>query len=248
MALAAALPQQPAVLFALFVVVVIQLWVVHTHGTLHTLVAIAAFSLLIALATPLLGLGSQALALQFAMISLAANSYFGLAVPGCMPTTRACAPRWCAIRSPAHCRARDSWSMCANDLQLAAQRDRPAVVIVADMDNLKAINDELGHAAGDAACVLSAALPRLPAGRPVAGASGGDEFATVPAVPLQKRRTRWSKHSAARSPISAGERPHADPAVGEFRRRRLQNRRTFDLDQVIARADVEMYADNGSVR
>lgn len=69
-------------MFALFVVVVIQLWIVHTHGTVHTLVAIAAFSLLVALATPLLALGPHALALQFAMISLAANSYFGLAVPG----------------------------------------------------------------------------------------------------------------------------------------------------------------------
>ena len=243
MALAAALPRQPAVLFALFVVVVIQLWIVHTHGTLHTLVAIAAFSLLIALATPLLGLGAQALALQFAMISLAANSYFGLAVPGLYAdNTRL---RHALVRDPvtgALSRA-GFLEQVRNDLQLAAQRDRPAVVIVADMDNLKAINDELGHAAGDAA--LRAFVRRcrgcLQPGQ-LLGRLGGDEFALyLPrATPETSNALVETLRRALANPLENDRMPI--PLSASFGIAAC-NPADFDLDRLIERADTEMYAD-----
>lgn len=62
----------------------------------------------------------------------------------------------------------------------ALVKDRRAVVILADVDRFKQINDTFGHAAGDALLVAVAA--RLshyvgPAG--VVGRLGGDEFAAV---------------------------------------------------------------------
>ena len=243
MLLAAALPDQPAVVFALFVVVVIQLWIVHTHGTLHTLAAIAAFSLLIALATPLLGLGTQALALQFAMINLAANSYFGLAVPGLYAdNTRL---RRALVRDPvtgALSRA-GFLEQVRNDLRLATQRDRSVALLIADMDNLKAINDELGHAAGDAALRAFVARCRrcLHPGQ-LLGRLGGDEFAlylprTDPAAAealverLRQALANPRESDELPFPLSASFGIAAcDPAA-------------LDLDALIQRADAQMYTD-----
>jgi diguanylate cyclase (GGDEF)-like protein len=240
---AAALPQQPAVVFALFVVVVVQLWIVHTHGTLHTLAAIAAFSLLIAIATPLLGLGTQALALQFAMISLAANSYFGLAVPGLYAdNTRL---RRALVRDPvtgALSRA-GFLEQVRNDLRLAAPRNHAAALIIADMDNLKAINDELGHAAGDAALRAFVARCRrcLQPGQLI-GRLGGDEFALyLPHTTSKTAQALVEKlRQALAHPREGDELPFplsasfgiADCAPDDL-----------DLDRLLERADAEMYAD-----
>lgn len=243
MLLAAALPDQPAVVFALFVVMVIQLWIVHTHGTLHTLVAIAAFSLLIALATPLLGLGSQALTLQFAMISLAANSYFGLAVPGLYADNARL--RHALVLDPVTGALSRSGFMeqVRHDLEQAMGHDRPAVLIIADMDNLKAINDEFGHAAGDAA--LRAFVRRcracLKSGQSL-GRIGGDEFAlylpdatagtaALLVDDLRRALTHPLDGDDIQMPLPASFGIAACIAVG------------FDLDELIELADANMYAD-----
>lgn len=239
--LATALPQQPAVVFGLFMVVVIQLWIVHTHGTLHTLVAIAAFSLLLALATPLLGLGSQALALQFAMISLAANSYFGLAVPGLYAdNTRL---RHALVLDPvtgALSRA-GLMEQVRNDLQVAVQRGRPAVIVIADMDNLKTINDASGHAAGDAAlrAFVARCRNRMQPGQ-LLGRLGGDEFLLY--LP-------HATPEAAIALVEALRRALAEPLHGDDFNGPLSasfgitvcNR--LDLDGLLERADAAMYAD-----
>lgn len=245
MVLAAVLPRQPAVVFALFVVVVIQLWIVHTHGTLHTLVAIAAFSLLIALATPLLGLGSQALTLQFAMISLAANSYFGLAVPGLYAdNTRL---RHALVLDPVTGALSRSGFLeqARSGLQLAAQRDWPeAVLVVADMDELKGINDELGHAAGDAALRTFVRRCRgcLERGH-LLGRIGGDEFALfLPhATPAAARRLIAALRRALATPVDGDG--FAAPLSASFGIAACTDPADFDLEGLIERADEEMYAD-----
>ncbi|MCW0394251.1 hypothetical protein NB696_003797 [Xanthomonas sacchari] len=246
MALAAALPRQPAVVFALFVVVVIQLWIVHTHGMLQALVAIAAFSLLIAVATPLLRLEAQALALQFAMISLAANSYFGLAVPGLYAdNTRL---RHALVRDPvtAALSRTGFLEQVLNDLQVAAQDPRPLAVIVADMDNLKAINDQFGHAAGDAA--LRAFVKRcrrcLRPGQ-LLGRRGGDEFALY--LPLTTPERAQGLIDALRGALAKpGDDDGFATALSASFGLALCHRRDLDaeaLEELLERADAEMYAD-----
>ncbi|MFD4591485.1 MULTISPECIES: GGDEF domain-containing protein [Streptomyces] len=73
-------------------------------------------------------------------------------------------------------RTRDGFTRRANVLL----KDPRAVVVLADVDHFKQINDQYGHAAGDA--LLKATADRLAhyVGRDgVAGRLGGDEFAAV---------------------------------------------------------------------
>lgn len=73
-------------------------------------------------------------------------------------------------------RTRDGFTRRANVLL----KDPRAVVVLADVDHFKQINDKYGHAAGDA--LLKATADRLAhyVGRNgVAGRLGGDEFAAV---------------------------------------------------------------------
>ncbi|MGC4964929.1 GGDEF domain-containing protein [Streptomyces globisporus] len=73
-------------------------------------------------------------------------------------------------------RTRDGFTRRAN----AMLKDPRAVVVLADVDHFKQINDQYGHAAGDA--LLKATADRLAhyVGRDgVAGRLGGDEFAAV---------------------------------------------------------------------
>jgi diguanylate cyclase (GGDEF)-like protein len=62
----------------------------------------------------------------------------------------------------------------------ASRRQGGAVMIYADLDGLKTINDTLGHDAGDAAIVAAAAVIRAAVpGTDVIGRLGGDELAVL---------------------------------------------------------------------
>jgi diguanylate cyclase (GGDEF)-like protein len=239
--LAAALPQQPAVVFALFVVVVVQLWIVHTHGTLHTLLAIAAFSALLAVATPLLELDSHALALQFAMISMAANSYFGLSVPG-LYADNARLRHALELDPVTGALSRAGFlAHVGDELSRPVAPGANAALVVADMDNLKAINDALGHAAGDAAlrAFVSRCRTRLQPAHAL-GRLGGDEFALyLPATTAD----------AAAALVESLRAALAQPQRGDGYASRLSA--SFGiaacdgaaLEGLLARADARMYAD-----
>ncbi len=62
----------------------------------------------------------------------------------------------------------------------ATRAGMPLSVIVFDLDHFKALNDELGHAGGDAAlCDFASALQDAYRGSDVVARIGGEEFATV---------------------------------------------------------------------
>jgi diguanylate cyclase (GGDEF)-like protein len=62
----------------------------------------------------------------------------------------------------------------------AGRTGRPAAVLLFDLDGFKAVNDTLGHAAGDEALVaFGAVLRRNVLGADVVARLGGDEFAVV---------------------------------------------------------------------
>ena len=84
----------------------------------------------------------------------------------------------------------DSLTGLANRRQLRDNLDRaidlgrrtgePVAVLLIDLDGFKAINDELGHAAGDAVLVhFASVLGRQVRGSDTAARLGGDEFAVV---------------------------------------------------------------------
>jgi diguanylate cyclase (GGDEF)-like protein len=59
-------------------------------------------------------------------------------------------------------------------------KNRKAIILFADMDGLKQINDNYGHAAGDIAICACADILKKAAGvNGIAGRLGGDEFALM---------------------------------------------------------------------
>ncbi|MFD9458658.1 GGDEF domain-containing protein [Streptomyces sp. NPDC059985] len=84
---------------------------------------------------------------------------------------------------------RDSYTARAR--QLLARHGHGAAVVLVDADHFKAVNDTLGHAAGDT--VLAAIGARLTAWagpRAAVGRLGGDEFAVVLELPADRRAHR----------------------------------------------------------
>ncbi|MEU4689604.1 EAL domain-containing protein [Actinoplanes sp. NPDC023714] len=121
----------------------------------------------------------------------------------------------------------------------AALRDRTADVYVAliDLDDFKVINDDLGHAVGDALLreVAGRVAAELPAGSTVARL-GGDEYAIL----LRGGHTRALDAITAslRRPVhAAGHELVVEASVGL-----APARAGDDADELLRRADVAMYA------
>ena len=71
------------------------------------------------------------------------------------------------------------------DARLAAGQPGPVSALFFDLDRLKAINDYLGHTAGDWFIrVLAARLREGADGPNLIARLGGDEFVVVPAAPM----------------------------------------------------------------
>ncbi len=65
-------------------------------------------------------------------------------------------------------------------VRAAADDDRPAALLIADLDHFKAINDTHGHAAGDAIiAAFGAHIRKLAPADTIAGRIGGEEFALL---------------------------------------------------------------------
>ena len=108
----------------------------------------------------------------------------------------------------------------AREVARAHRYDRRLALVVFDVDDFKAVNDRVGHLAGDA--VLAAAAQRVLSavrGADIACRVGGDEFAVIlpestrgDAEALYERlESAMTKHPAARS--SSGS-PPASPSSG----------------------------------
>jgi diguanylate cyclase (GGDEF)-like protein len=121
-------------------------------------------------------------------------------------------------------------------------RDSRAVVVLADVDHFKQVNDTHGHAAGDA--LLAATAARLahytgPAG--VAGRLGGDEFAAV----LIDRDGTAADLLAVLGGVLARPAEGIDPAVHTSVSLGWARAADFpgeDLSALLRRADEAMYA------
>ncbi|MET7731547.1 GGDEF domain-containing protein [Streptomyces sp. NPDC005402] len=135
-------------------------------------------------------------------------------------------------------RTRDGFTRRAT----ALLKDPRAVVVLADVDRFKQINDTYGHAAGDA--LLKATADRLarhvgPSG--VAGRLGGDEFA---AVLIDDHGTAADLlavlHRTLARPVD-GQDPHVRTTVS-LGWVRAADFPADDLSGLLRRADEAMYA------
>ncbi|MFD8570922.1 GGDEF domain-containing protein [Streptomyces sp. NPDC059639] len=135
-------------------------------------------------------------------------------------------------------RTRDAFTSRATRLL----RDPRAIVVLADVDHFKQINDRHGHAAGDA--LLKAIGERLAhhAGRSgVAGRLGGDEFAAVLVDEHGAAADLFAfLHSVLARPVDG-----LDPAVATTVSLGWVRAADFpgeDLSALLRRADEAMYA------
>ena len=129
----------------------------------------------------------------------------------------------------------------AEVLGLARRMGRPAIVFLADVDGLKAVNDRFGHAAGDLALAGAARVLQLTfRSSDVIARLGGDEFAVLAIVDsrdggggilhrLQKNVDFWNSRSQQPFAVSLSTGlVSIDPS-------------TETLEKILAEADRVMY-------
>lgn len=176
----AAMPGNDPLLFLIFVSIVLQLWIVHTQGATESLISIAAFSVVLAVLVHALRLAEYALMLQFAMITLAAASYFGLSVPQ-LYADNARLRRLLIQDALTGAYNRHFFvEMSEKAIEQSRLRGEPVSMLMLDLDNLKTINDHHGHAAGDAALCLIVRIGQTTlGGKDLLGRLGGDEFCAL---------------------------------------------------------------------
>jgi two-component system cell cycle response regulator len=108
----------------------------------------------------------------------------------------------------------------AREVTRAQRYERSLALIVFDIDDFKAINDKVGHLAGDA--VLAQVAERVQSvvrGSDVACRVGGDEFAVIlPESTLQdaEQLYRRLQFAVASRPAGAAERIHLSAGIAEF--------------------------------
>jgi diguanylate cyclase (GGDEF)-like protein len=167
-----------ALLVMLVVPVVLQLWVVHTENLASAQLGLLGFSLLTVGAAAGFDVGEDALILQFAAISLAANSYLSLAAPALYAANKRLQDQvshdgLTGALSRAYFEDRVAMALANGSPQ-----GRPSSVVMLDVDSLKEINDTHGHAGGDVALrELVVRCKRCLGSDDFVGRLSGDEFA-----------------------------------------------------------------------
>lgn len=128
---------------------------------------------------------------------------------------------------------RRAWNLALGDQEAATQRMvQNALVLIIDLDDLKVVNDTIGHAAGDDLLRRAArTIQQQFRDRDVVARLGGDEFAVL--VPGASSREAMKLESRLRSALAQAQ---VSASVG------MALRLSHDsLDQTVAAADAAMY-------
>ncbi|MEN1727083.1 MAG: diguanylate cyclase [Pseudomonadota bacterium] len=230
------------VLFLLFIPLLIQLWIVHTENAWVSVMGVAAFALITAVATAALPLESEVLFLKFLVISLAASSYLGLAVPTLYSdNTRLRSLLTHDVLTGAMNRAFFE-DFAQGDLVRVEREGGSAVLIMIDLDDLKSINDAHGHAEGDQALAdLVAACEAELSGSDRIGRLSGDEFAIY--LPGQNVQQAAERVEAIKRRLSSAS---SRGAAGQISASFGWVQRTpehADFEVLLAAADQAMYSE-----
>lgn len=236
-----------ALLVMLVLPVVLQLWVVHTENLASAQLGLLGFSLLTVGAAASVDVGEDALILQFAAISLAANSYLGLAVPALYAANQ-------------RLREQVSHDGLTGALSRAFFEDRAGMelangfrqgalssIIMLDVDGLKELNDTHGHAGGDIALreLVQRCKLCLRSGDFI-GRLSGDEFAIfLPASNQAKAAeiVQAIREQLQASPVAAlGREVSASFGIA------TAGGTPLSLSQLLQAADQAMYAEKRAHR
>lgn len=236
-----------ALLVMLVLPVVLQLWVVHTENLASAQLGLLGFSLLTVGAAASVDVGEDALILQFAAISLAANAYLSLAVPTLYAANQTLRDQvshdgLTGALSRAFFEDRAGAALAAG-LRLG----QPSAIIMLDVDGLKELNDTHGHAGGDIA--LRELVQRCKAclrSADFIGRLSGDEFAIfLPASDETTARelVRAIREQLQESPVaSLGRKVSASFGIATGAAAPLS------LSQLLQAADQAMYAEKRAHR
>ncbi len=143
-------------------------------------------------------------------------------------------------------RARIEWERCR-------RHNRPLAVLALDIDHFKAVNDSLGHDAGDAVLRgIAACLTRDLRPSDVVGRLGGEEFAVLlpetPAEPALALAERLRAAIAA-TPFRAGSRTIAvTVSIGAAQTDAEIDPARAGFERLLKQADEALYAAKGSGR
>lgn len=169
--------EHPAVAYFILFISIPQMWIVFTEPMEQTVFSLALVSVVIALWFGFYGIDEHALTYQFAMCVVAANAYFGLAVPSLLRHNRKLHHQT-QIDALTHVATRSHFIETA-EAKLHGQRsnDFPLALMVFDLDEFKAINDNHGHMIGDQALIMAAQSVRTHIRNcDLIARFGGDEF------------------------------------------------------------------------
>ncbi len=126
-------------------------------------------------------------------------------------------------------------------LATAARDGMPAIMIVADLDHFKSINDTFGHAAGDEVIATFADILRnIAEQRSLIGRVGGEEFAIL--IPGANLMTGRLYAETARSAMASHQKPFSGPDHAMTASFGVAALRPGDsLSDLLRRADVALY-------
>ncbi|MCU7554348.1 diguanylate cyclase [Alteromonas sp. ASW11-19] len=166
--------------FAIFFLAVSHMWMACTESPLANVISLAFSSFLIAFLVALWSLTDYVMVYQFAIIVIASNVLFALALPKLVADNTELERR-VGTDTLTSAASRDALFEHASHVFTRAEAaHRPVSVIIFDVDRFKQINDQHGHQAGDKAlqCVCEAAREVL---RPadILARFGGDEFVVL---------------------------------------------------------------------
>jgi len=201
----------------MFFLIIPQMWVVYTESPFRGALSIALVSTVIAILVAVLGLNQHALVYQFAICVIAASAYFGFAVPALMAQNRHLA-ELALTDGLTHTYTKTHFFECSErKLADARSQGTPVSLIVLDIDRFKAINDSLGHAAGDQVLVnLVRAVRKQLRQSDLIGRFGGDEFMVLlPGLALDRAEATAERLRQALAALSqGGQEPRLSASFG----------------------------------
>jgi diguanylate cyclase (GGDEF)-like protein len=236
-----------ALLVVLVLPVVLQLWIVHTENLATTQLGVLAFSLLTVGAAAAVNVGDDALILQFAAVSLAANTYLSLAAPALLAANRQLRDQISHDDLTGALSRAFFEDRAAVELAAGTASRRPSSILMLDMNRLKELNDTHGHAAGDTALrTLVAHCKQCLRAKDFIGRLSGDEFAIF--LPDTGEATAREIVGAIRAQLEAGPvQPHGFTVAASFGLATADGA-AATLSQLLQAADQAMYAEKHANR
>ncbi|MBF4509929.1 MAG: sensor domain-containing diguanylate cyclase [Aeromicrobium sp.] len=132
-------------------------------------------------------------------------------------------------------------------LERAARADEPSGVLFTDLDGFKAVNDELGHAAGDEVLrIFADTLRRCARRSDIIARIGGDEFVVLMTEGAQTGLAALVER--LRTELSGSVGPAGRPLVASVGTALGTAAGLDDLHRLVAEADEAMYADKTARR